>query len=211
MENTTELTKTVYDKLSSFYDKMFFVLIPGHKKAARYLSEQGIKHVLEVGMGTGLTLRHYSPGTHVIGVDMSDGMLNEARQKRHLYPGIDVEFHQMNAQSMDFADNSFECTYAPSLMTVVPDPQALLKEMIRVTKVGGKIIIISHFQLDRLRDGVWSKVAAPFTKKFFGFRMDLKLEIFKKQKGIKILETQKVNPVGPYYLSHMVILEKTEN
>lgn len=208
MENSTEITKTVYDTISTFYDKMFFVLVPGHKKAASYINQQSFSTILEVGMGTGLTLRHYRPGSKIVGVDMSAGMLKGARDKVRHYPGIEVDFHQMNALALEFEDDSFDCTYAPSLMTVVPEPDLLLREMVRVTKPGGKIIVISHFQGERFRDGAWSKVSAPFTKKFFGFRMDLKLDIFKRNTDVSILHSEKVNPVGPYFLSHFIILEK---
>lgn len=207
-EITKTVTKNVYDNLSTFYDKIFFVLIPGHKKAGAYIKEENIKDVLEVGIGTGLTLPHYANGVKIMGADMSPQMLNGAKKRLPDFPHLDVELKEMDAQELTFENDQFSCTYAPSLMTVVPDPKKLLKEMIRVTKPGGKVIVISHFEGKRLQDKLFSRAAAPLTKRLFGFRMDLKLDIFDQAEGAKVLLRKKVNPVGPYCLSHMVVLEK---
>lgn len=207
-EITKNVTKNVYDNLSTFYDKLFFVLIPGHKKAGAYIKQEEIKDVLEVGIGTGLTLPHYAPGVKIMGIDMSAQMLNGARKRLPEFPHLSVELKEMDAQELVFDDNSFSCTYAPSLMTVVPDPNKLLTEMIRVTKPGGKVIVISHFEGKRVQDRLFGRAVAPFTKKLFGFRMDLKLDIFDQAKGAQVVMKKKVNPVGPYCLSHMVVLEK---
>jgi phosphatidylethanolamine/phosphatidyl-N-methylethanolamine N-methyltransferase len=207
-EITKNVTKNVYDNLSVFYDKIFFLLVPGHKKAGAYIKEANIKNVLEVGIGTGLTLPHYAPGVKIMGVDMSSQMLKGAHKRLPDFPELDVELKEMDAQELTFDDNSFSCTYAPSLMTVVPDPKKLLKEMIRVTKPGGKVIVISHFEGKRMQDKLFSKAAAPLTKRLFGFRMDLKLDIFDQAEGAHVVLKRKVNPAGPYCLSHMVVLEK---
>lgn len=199
----------IYNKLSSFYDKLFFVLKPGHKRAGEYIKEQGIEDVLEVGVGTGLTFSHYAPGTRVIGGDMSLGMLEGAKKKISGFPHLSIELKQLDAQNMDFDDNQFSCTYAPSLLSVVPNPKKLLHEMLRVTKVGGKVIVISHFQGDRKQDALFSKAANPLTQRLFGFRTDLSMELIDQLENAKVVAVEKVNPVGPYYLSHMVILEKT--
>lgn len=205
-----EITKNVYDNLSSFYDKIFFVLKPGHKTAGSYIKDHKINDVLEVGIGTGLTLGHYAPDVKLVGIDMSPEMLKGAEKRLTQYPHMNVELKEMDALKLTFKDNSFSCTYAPSLMTVVPDSKKLLAEMIRVTKPGGKIIVISHFQGKRVQDKAFSIVAAPLTKRLFGFRMDLKLDVFEDNKDAKVIHKEKVNPIGPYCLSHMVVLEKNQ-
>lgn len=205
----TEEKAQIYNNLSSFYDKIFFVLKPGHKKVGVYLKEHQIQEVLEVGVGTGLTFEHYSPGTKVLGVDMSRGMLDGAQKKLSFFPELDIELRQMDAQNMDLPDESFECTYAPSLLTVVPEPKKLLSEMIRVTKIGGKIILVSHFQGNAFRDEMATTLSNFLTQKLFGFRMDLSIGIFDEFQNIRLTHIEKVNPVGPFFLSHMVIIERT--
>lgn len=197
-----------YNILSSFYDRLFFVLRPGHKKVGEYLAKEGCKNILEVGIGTGLTLEHYPAACQITGIDMSQGMLEEAKEKLGDFPHVAIHLEQMDAQNLKFEDNSFDCTYAPSLLTVVPDPEKLLEEMIRVTRPGGKLIIIAHFKENNLPSALFSKVMNPVTQLLFGFRMDLEEVFFKKFPQVKILKSEKVNPVGIYHLSHLIILEK---
>ena len=208
MEVELKENADVYDKLCAFYDKMFFCLIPGHKKAGRYIKKNSLKNVLEVGFGTGLSLKHYSPGTKVTGIDMSSGMLAVADKKLSVYPSLEVELKEMDAQNLEFKDGQFDCTYAPSLLSIVPNPGKLMKEMIRVTRKGGKIIVISHLQKPGLADALFSKVSTPLTLKLFGFRTDLPSDILDNVEGTKVVEKKQVNRVGPFHLSHLVILEK---
>jgi phosphatidylethanolamine/phosphatidyl-N-methylethanolamine N-methyltransferase len=199
---------SIYNTLSRFYDALFFCLIPGHKVVGKFLAEKQIQEVLEVGVGTGLTFEHYPKGTKLTAIDMSEGMLGGAKKKRLERPDMDIDLQVGDALDLQFADNSFDCTYAPSLLTVVPHPKQLLKEMIRVTKPGGHIIIISHFEGDKARDQIWSRVADPFTKRLFGFRMSLKLRLFDQCSEVEFIRREKVNPVGPFCLSHLIVLKK---
>lgn len=203
-----EKTTDIYDSLARIYDKLFFVLKPGHRRVGKYLKEQNIKQILEVGVGTGLTFEYYPAGVDVTAVDMSSGMLKFAHERRQVRSDITIDLSQMDALDLKFPDNHFECTYAPSLLTVVPHPKQLIREMIRVTKPGGTIIIVSHFEGDYWQDRAFSKFAAPFTKRLFGFRMDLKFRLFEQCPEVEFLAREKVNPVGPYCLSHLVILRK---
>lgn len=206
---TQDKATSIYNTLSGFYDFIFFVLIPGHKKVGKFLKEKNVKNVLEVGVGTGLTFGHYPEGTKLTGVDMSAGMLEGAEKRKKERPDMAIELIEGDALNLPFEDGSFECCYAPSLLSVVPHPKQLLREMIRVTKVGGYIIIISHFEGDRKRDAIATKVAGPFTRRLFGFRMDLKLRLLDQCQNVEVISREKVNPVGPVSLSHLLILKKT--
>lgn len=205
-----EKTTSIYDNLSSFYDFIFFVLIPGHKRAGRFIKDKGIREVLEVGVGTGLTFGHYPEGTKLTAIDMSAGMLEGAYKRARERNDMQIELKQMDALDLKFPDNTFECTYAPSLLTVVPHPKQLVKEMIRVTRPGGYILIVSHFEGDRKRDHLFSKVSDPLTRRLFGFRMDLKFRLFEQFSDVEIISRDKVNPVGPFALSHLVIMRKRD-
>ena len=204
MKNTTKN----YDLMSSLYDNMFKVLVPGHQEAAELIHEANIQEILEVGIGSGLTLEHYSPEIKIIGIDTSKKMLAKAQEKVEKLPKLKVELKEMDATHLDFPDASFCACYAPSLLSVVTDPVKVIKEMARVTKKGGKIFIICHFQEDHILDSLLTKLTDPLTRKILGFRMDLKLSLFDKISEVEILNIKKVNPLGPYHLSHFVILEK---
>lgn len=201
-------SNSIYNTLARFYDALFFCLIPGHKVVGQFFKDNNIQEVLEVGVGTGLTFEHYPHGVKLTALDMSEGMLEGARKKMSDRPDMQIDLQVGDALDLQFEDNSFECTYAPSLLTVVPHPKQLLKEMIRVTKPGGHIIIISHFEGDKTRDILWTKVSDPFTKRLFGFRMSLKLRLFDQCSEVEFVRREKVNPVGPFCLSHLIILKK---
>ena len=109
----------------------------------------GIKpgdRVLEVGVGTGINAALYPRDCAVTGIDLSSSMLEKARE-RVARKGIrNVRLLEMDAADLKFADNSFDIVYAPYLISVVPDPVAVAREMRRVCRPGGRIIILNHFR-----------------------------------------------------------------
>jgi ubiquinone/menaquinone biosynthesis C-methylase UbiE len=99
--------------------------------------------ILEVGVGTGINMRHYPPAARVTAIDISDRMLAKARaraKRQHL----DVDLAVMDAQRMDFADDSFDAVVATCVFCSVPDPVAGLREVRRVLKPGGTLLLLEH-------------------------------------------------------------------
>lgn len=139
----------VYDKISSVYDLAFGpVLQPGRVRAMAVMQPSAGMRILEVGVGTGLNLSLYPPGCHVTGIDCSLQMLERAEEKATAL-GLSARLLQMDAGALRFADASFDVVYAPYVISVVPDPVAVLREMHRVCRPGGRVIVLNHFRSER--------------------------------------------------------------
>jgi phosphatidylethanolamine/phosphatidyl-N-methylethanolamine N-methyltransferase len=150
------------------------------------------KHVLEVGVGTGINLALYPRTCRVTGIDLSSKMLAKA-QGRIDSKGLDhCEVAEMDATKMSFADNSFDVVYAPYVISVVPDPVAVAREMRRVCKPGGRIVILNHFKSDNAVLSRIETAIAPMTV-HIGFKSDLDLPGFLTQADLRPMSIQKVN------------------
>ena len=188
-----DFVERVYEKLANVYDFVFGpTLHPGRVTA---LERMGIKpddRILEVGVGTGINTSLYPRNCHVTGVDLSSSMLEKARERVAREGLRNVRLLEMDAQNLTFADDSFDIVYAPYLVSVVPDPVQVAREMRRVCKPGGKIIILNHFRsanpiLSRLERAI-----SPFTV-HIGFKSDLDLPAFLEQAELKPISIAKVN------------------
>ncbi|RKL63962.1 class I SAM-dependent methyltransferase [Thermoanaerobacteraceae bacterium SP2] len=136
----TEVIRRRYDRTSIFYDWMDRMISPELRKKA--LSQASGK-VLEVGVGTGNNFPYYPPGCEVTAIDFSPGMLARARKKLHL-ARTPIKLLEMDAQAMDFPDNTFDTVVATCVFCSVPDPVKGLAEVKRVCKPNGKIILLEH-------------------------------------------------------------------
>jgi phosphatidylethanolamine/phosphatidyl-N-methylethanolamine N-methyltransferase len=139
----------IYSDLAGIYDHVF-------TRVFRRRIDQVVKglripqgaNVLEVGIGTGLSVDAYPKHVDVIGIDLSQDMLDQAAQKmdgRHQH----IKLQQGDALNLAFGDESFDFVTAFHVITVVPDPKKMLDEMVRVCRPGGKIVIINHFSSER--------------------------------------------------------------
>ena len=134
-----------YARWAPVYDLVFAaVMRPGRKAAAAAASRDGGR-VLDVGVGTGLELPMFTRSTRLVGVDLSEPMLKRAQDRVSKEGLTNVEgLIKMDAMNLAFPDASFDCTVAPYVLTVVPDPQATLNELARVTRPGGEIVLVNH-------------------------------------------------------------------
>jgi phosphatidylethanolamine/phosphatidyl-N-methylethanolamine N-methyltransferase len=183
----------VYEKLASVYDFTFGpVLHPGRVDAIDRMGIRPGDRVLEVGVGTGINASLYPSFCSVTGVDFSSSMLEKARERVARKGVRNVRLLEMDAANMKFADDSFDIVYAPYVISVVPDPVAVTREMHRVCRPGGKIIILNHFR-SKSRVGSWlEKIIAPFTL-YLGFKSDLDLPAFLVQANLEPVSIEKVN------------------
>ena len=183
----------VYEKLASVYDFTYGpALHPGRVDAIRRMSIKPGDHVLEVGVGTGINVDLYPPTCSVTGVDLSSPMLEKARDRVARTGVRNVRLLQMDAANLKFADDTFDIVYAPYLISVVPDPVRVAREMRRICKPGGKIIILNHF---RSANPVLSRVEraiSPLTV-HIGFKSDLDLPAFLAQAELRPESIEKVN------------------
>ena len=183
----------VYENIAWFYDITFGpALHPGRVDAIERMGIKPGDRVLEVGVGTGINTALYPSDCAVTGIDFSSSMLEKAHDRIARKGVRNVRLVQMDAQNMKFADDSFDIVYAPYVISVVPDPVAVTREMYRVCRPGGKIIILNHFR-SKSRIGSWLEtIIAPFTL-YLGFKSDLDLPAFLVQANLKPVSIEKVN------------------
>ncbi len=141
--------KRVYAIWAKFYDKVYLRLLARAQREAVAAACASGNNILEIGVGTGLTLPYFSADKRVTGADLSHDMLKVAQakvrdQKLHQVQGLVV----MDACRLGFADEAFDAVTAQFVITLVPDPEAALDEMDRVLKPGGEIIISSRLAPD---------------------------------------------------------------
>jgi phosphatidylethanolamine/phosphatidyl-N-methylethanolamine N-methyltransferase len=183
----------VYENIAWFYDLTFGpALHPGRVDAIRRMAIKPGERLLEVGVGTGINAALYPTDCYVTGVDFSSSMLEKARE-RIIHKGVrNVRLLQMDAANLKFADDTFDIVYAPYVISVVPDPVAVTREMYRVCRPGGRIVILNHFR-SKSRVGAWlERMIAPFTL-YLGFKSDLDLPAFLVQANLKPVSIEKVN------------------
>jgi ubiquinone/menaquinone biosynthesis C-methylase UbiE len=136
----TEIIKKRYNRTALFYDWMDR-MIPDEWRRRVWQEARG--RVLEVGVGTGANFPFYPPGCRMTAIDFSPGMLARARQKLHL-AGAPVDLKEMDVQHLEFGDATFDTVVATCVFCTVPDPVQGLKEVRRVCRPDGRIVLLEH-------------------------------------------------------------------
>jgi len=171
-----DTVKAAYRRYAGVYDAVFGpVLQPGRKAVLEALKLSPGDRVLEVGVGTGLSLPLYPRDVRITGIDVSREMLEKARRRvarRHL---ANVEgLLEMDAERMSFADASFDKVVAMYVVSVVERPARLLEELHRVCKPDGEIFLVNHVRSDNRFVAAVEKSLARFSGKL-GFHPDFEL------------------------------------
>lgn len=171
-----ESVKAAYRRYAGYYDAVFGpVLQPGRKAVVQALGLRPGDRVLEVGVGTGLSLPLYPREVRITGIDVSREMLEKARARvarRHM-PNVEALL-EMDAERMSFAAASFDKVVAMYVVSVVERPDRLLEELHRVCRPDGEIFIVNHVRSDNRVIGAMEKALAPLSDKL-GFRPDFEL------------------------------------
>jgi phosphatidylethanolamine/phosphatidyl-N-methylethanolamine N-methyltransferase len=190
--------KSIYSKYSSVYDKVFSHFFFPRIKIG--IDKSRIKkgdRVIEVGVGTGISLPLYPRGCQVVGIDLTRKMLDKARQKKERHALHNVELLEMDAENMTFDDNSFDHSVAAFVITVVPNPEKMVAEMKRVTKKGGNILIFNHFSSKHPLVVSVNRAFSPFTEKC-GWRSDITLDLLSNHCNLQINEVLKKSKLDPW-------------
>ena len=191
MEN--DFVEGVYDKLATVYDVFFGpVLHPGRLLALQRMGIAPGDRVLEVGVGTGINSPLYPHSCQVTGIDLSASMLEKARERVSRKGLQHIQLMEMDAAALTFADASFDIVYAPYLVNCVSDPLKVVREMQRVCKPGGKIVILNHFRSTNWLMSRFDRALTPLTV-HIGFKSDLDLPGFLAQTGLKPVSIEKVS------------------
>src|ERR1044072_8494797 len=142
--NLTGVTKA-YDRWAPIYDLWFGKVADQGRQSTIAEADRIGGRILDVGVGTGLSLSDYSRSTRLCGVDISEPMLRKAQQRVRALGLSNIEtLAVMDAKNLAFADASFDAVVAQYVITAVPDPEATLDDFVRVLKPGGEMILVNH-------------------------------------------------------------------
>lgn len=191
-----ESIRKAYRRYASFYDFSFgSIFEPGREAVIRRMKFTPGCSVLEVGVGTGLSLPLYPRNISVTGIDISEEMLEKARQRRRREGLMHVSLYCMDAENMTFEDDSFDAVVAMYVASVVPNPCRLVDEMRRVCRPGGELYFVNHFQHEHPFVCGMERMISPLSR-FLGFRPDFSLCQFVKEARIDVVEMSRVNLCG---------------
>jgi len=199
--------KTSYARWAPIYDKTFGVITnQGRKRAVEYINERGGK-LLEVGVGTGLSLPDYTDNVAVTGIDYSIDMLKKARkrQRKHALSSV-KELLEMDARELSFPDAHFDLVAAMHILSVVPEPERVMAEIARVLKPGGKVVITNHFARNKGFLAFIEKLTAPLDN-LIGWHSDFEIERVLGQDSLNVFAKKSIPPLG---MMTFLVLKKTE-
>lgn len=188
-----------YEHWARFYDKVYTGLLRAARSEAVKAAVACGPEVLEVGVGTGLSLPEYPAHVMVSGCDLSRPMLEKAREKIAAHGLSNVRgLSVQDACHLGFASGRFDAVVAQFLLTLVPDPEQALDEFARCLRPDGEIIIANHIGAESGPMATFEKIAAPIAKRL-GWRADFPLQRIRdwaESRGFELISAQKVWPVG---------------
>ncbi len=204
-------TDFIYRQFAWLYDYPFGVLLKeGHVLASGEIRRSGAIKIAELGIGPGHSLAYYPTGTELTGIDISAQMVQKARERLAEMPGIKADLAVMDATNTTLPDNTYDLVVSFSVITVVDDPVALLREAVRICKPGGKIMIVGRLERPGLFDKVWRTCTHELSLFLFGFGTTMKPNVYESiADEVTFVRREQVNHVGPWFtLSDIMIMEK---
>jgi phosphatidylethanolamine/phosphatidyl-N-methylethanolamine N-methyltransferase len=186
------------------YDLVFGAVFEAGRRAAIVAAERIGGRILDVGVGTGISLADYSRSNRVVGVDFSEPMLRKAHERvvRQELSHIEA-LAVMDAQRLGFADGLFDVVVAQYVITAVPDPEATLDEFARVTKPGGEIILVNHLGAEAGLRREFEHWFAPLARRL-GWRPEFKwgrlAQWAERHGGVRVVERRDLPPLGQFSL-----------
>ena len=207
MGRKTMQTATVaaaYDRWAPIYDLVFGGVFKKGRREAIVAAERVGGRILEVGVGTGISLPQYRPESRLVGVDISDAMLDKARV-RTLRLGLgNVEaIERMDAEDLRYGDGEFDVVVAQYVVTAVPNPELALDEFVRVVRPGGEIVITTRLGAGVGLRGNIEKTLMPVTTRL-GFRTEFPWERYEawaaRNGQVRLLERRPLPPLGHFSL-----------
>jgi phosphatidylethanolamine/phosphatidyl-N-methylethanolamine N-methyltransferase len=193
-----------YARWAPIYDLVFGAVFERGRKAAVAAAERIGGRILEVGVGTGLSLPDYSSANRLVGVDLSAPMLRKAKGRvaeRQLgnVNGLAV----MDAQRLAFTEATFDVVVAQYVITAVPDPEATLDEFVRVIRPGGEIVLVNHLGAEHGLRAIGEKCFAPLARRLgwhpeFGWQRLARWAA--RHGGVELIERRAMPPLGHFSL-----------
>jgi phosphatidylethanolamine/phosphatidyl-N-methylethanolamine N-methyltransferase len=188
--------RSAYRRWAPVYDHTFGSFSNAGRQNAVEIINRGQGRVLEVGVGTGLSLPRYASHLDIVGIDLAPEMLEKARE-RVATDGLDhvSGLHEMDAEQLAFANGSFDTVVAMYVMTVVPDPERVMSELARVVKPGGQVLLVNHFSQDDGVRGFVERRMAPFADQL-GWHPLFDLSRVMGCENLKLVERRSLRPMG---------------
>jgi phosphatidylethanolamine/phosphatidyl-N-methylethanolamine N-methyltransferase len=193
-----------YDRWAPVYDLVFGPVFERGRQAAIAAAERVGGRILEVGVGTGISLPDYAPTNRIFGVDISEQMLRKARERVSELALTQVEgLAVMDARRLEFPNDSFDVVVAQYVVTTVPNPEATLDEFARVLKPGGEIVLVSRVGAEAGLRRSLEHWFAPAARKL-GWRTEFAWERYAawvaRTHGIRLIERRAMPPLGHFSL-----------
>jgi len=200
----TESVRHAYRRWAPVYDYTFGqVAEAGRRQAVKTINERD-GSVLEVGVGTGLSLPCYGRHLTITGIDLSPEMLEKAQEKvaRHRLGNV-AGLHEMDASALTFANESFDTVVAMYVMTVVPEPERVMRELERVCATGGEVILVNHFSQEEGVRGFLERKLAPFAD-YIGWHSVFSLDQVLVCPNLRLIERRALKPFGLFTMLRFV-------
>ena len=196
-----------YDRWAPVYDLVFGRVFEQGRMSCIAAAEAHIGpgggRILEVGLGTGISLLSYRPGNRIVGIDNSAGMLRRAlaRVAEHNLTNVEA-LAVMDAKHLAVPDASFDVVVAQYVITAVPDPEATLDEFIRLLKPGGEIILVNHLGAESGFRRAFEQGFSPIARRL-GWSPEFpweRLTQWAKRDGVRLIERRPMPPLGHFSL-----------
>ncbi|WP_315835066.1 class I SAM-dependent methyltransferase [Bradyrhizobium prioriisuperbiae] len=193
-----------YARWAPVYDLVFGPVFDQGRKSTIAIADAIGGRVLDVGVGTGLSLSDYSRTTKICGVDISEPMLRKAQERVRTLDLTNVEtLAVMDAKNLAFADGAFDAVVAQYVITAVPDPEGTLDDFIRVLKPGGELILVNHIGAESGARRMFELGFAPLARRL-GWRPEFPWERLvnwaSRHGGVTLQERRPMPPMGHFSL-----------
>ncbi|MEA2885313.1 MAG: phosphatidylethanolamine/phosphatidyl-N-methylethanolamine N-methyltransferase [Bradyrhizobium sp.] len=193
-----------YDRWAPIYDLVFGKVFDHGRQSTIAEADRIGGRVLDVGVGTGLSLSEYSRSTRLCGVDISEPMLRKAQQRVRAMGLSNVEtLAVMDAKHLAFPDALFDAVVAQYVITAVPDPEATLDDFIRVLKSGGELILVNHIGAESGPRRTFELAFAPLARRL-GWRPEFPwarlVDWAARHGGVSLMERRPMPPMGHFSL-----------
>ena len=206
----TDGVASAYGRWAPVYDAVFGPVFRHGRHAAVHAAERVGGRILEVGVGTGLSLPSYGKANRIVGIDISEPMLAKARERVQRRNLSHVEsIHRGDAEKLDFADESFDVVVAQYVVTAIPNPERALDEFIRVVRPGGEIILTTRIGAESGLRGTVERALMPVTSRL-GWRTEFPWARYETwlaaSPKVRLLEKAALPPLGHFSLIRMAKL-----